>query len=175
VGGRAPNLVLRNHTGATIRLADFWRNASGGAVLNFLRHFDCHHCRVEAAELVAEAGRFRERGLMVVLIGDGPPAEAAALRQELGTDFPVLADPARRAYALYGLAETEMRDLLRPGAVLAGLRAVVRGAPTGLQPIGIATTPAAFVVDRLGTVRLARPAQFPDERATVEELLGAIG
>jgi peroxiredoxin len=73
--------------------------AGHGLVVYFLRTFDCPLCRAHVRQLIAARARFDAGGARVVIVGPGTPEEAAAYREELGSPYPVLADPTGAAYA----------------------------------------------------------------------------
>lgn len=57
-----------------------------------------------------------------------------------------VADPGRRCYEAYTLAEAKLRDIFSPGVMLRGMEAMLRGHRVG-QVIGDpAQSPGAFVI-----------------------------
>jgi peroxiredoxin len=70
-----------------------------GLVAYFLRSFDCPLCKAHVRQLIAARSRFEAGGARVVIVGRGTPEEAAALRAELDSPYPVLADTTGAAYA----------------------------------------------------------------------------
>lgn len=78
-------------------------------VLNFWASW-CVPCREEHDALEAAWGRYRERGVVVLGVSFEDTKEAAlGFRDELGGDWPLVADPRSRAaiaYGVFGVPET---------------------------------------------------------------------
>ena len=112
-------------------------------------------------------------GLAVAVVGMGTPEQTAAFVREVGAPFPVLADPERAAYRAYGLVELGAREFLNLDATKAMVAAVLRGNRGG-RPVGnTGQLGGAFVIDRAGTVRWAKPSVFAGDHATAAELIAA--
>jgi hypothetical protein len=69
-----------------------------------------------------EAHHIRNRGADLAVVGSGTPEQAAALADELGVDFPLLADPQRRTYVALG-ARRSLAGVLHPAVLGNALRA----------------------------------------------------
>lgn len=120
-------------------------------------------------------GRFVEAGATIVAVGQGTPKHAADFVAALGLTYPVLADPARRAYLAFGLVKGDAKAFLNAETGRAVVRALVGGARGG-RVIGSARQlPGAFVIDGTGTVRYARPGRHSSDTPSSEELLTALG
>ncbi|HYO30271.1 MAG TPA: AhpC/TSA family protein, partial [Thermomicrobiales bacterium] len=86
---------------------------------------------------------------------------------------PILADPDRAAFRAYGLVEAGAGQFLTPAAGKAMVGALLRGNRGG-RPVGdVRQLGGAFVVDRGGTVRWAKPSAFVGDHASPEELIAA--
>ena len=124
---------------------------------------------------MCRAGReFDALGARVVLAGQGSAEESAAFARDLRLPFVVLADPERAAYATYGLVEGTLGQLIAPAVTVAALRATLRGARQGPTVGAQRQLPGAFVIDRAGIVRFAKPARHAGDIASAEELLTAV-
>lgn len=107
VGNRAPAFTLRTIDGKqTISLADLRGQV---VVVNFWASW-CAACRLEHPNLLAAWNRYRDQGVLVVgIVFEDSPGDAMAYMQELGGDWPSVADPGGRtalAYGVYGIPET---------------------------------------------------------------------
>ena len=120
------------------------------------------------------APELRAAGLAVAVVGMGTPEQTAAFGREVDAPFPVLADPERAAYRAYGLAELGAKEFLTLDAAKAMLGAVLRGNRGG-RPVGnTGQLGGAFVIDREGTVRWAKPSASPGDHVSAAELLAAV-
>src|SRR5437899_7743003 len=101
VGDPAPELELPDTSGRKRRLSDFWQ--AKPALILFLRHFGCSCLAERWDQLKGDLGAFAVAGAQVVAICQGEPESTAALATRRGYPFPLLFDPDRRAYHLFGL------------------------------------------------------------------------
>jgi cytochrome c biogenesis protein CcmG, thiol:disulfide interchange protein DsbE len=106
IGRRAPDFTLRSQNGESISLSDLRGHA---VVVNFWASW-CTECREEHQDLLAAWNRYRDRG--VVLLGvlyQDSPGNAAAFMRDNGGDWPILQDPGGEVslrYGVYGAPET---------------------------------------------------------------------
>ena len=78
-GDPAPDAVLPDHEGASVRLSSRW--AEGPLLVLFWRHFGCSCGMDRAGRLRAELAGYRSAGGDVVIIGQGEPERAARYRE----------------------------------------------------------------------------------------------
>lgn len=178
IGDPAPDPELRDATGASRRLGEFWRD--GPALLLFWRHFGCGCGLERAAQLAEEYDDYVDAGAAVAVVGQGEPERAAAYAEEYGIECPVLVDPDGDVHDAYGLLEFTLpqvwykvpyelfeRYRTDPAAVATGFDETYRadGRPKVDDPW---QQPGEFVVDADGVLRLTYRYQhcwgFPDRR-----------
>jgi cytochrome c biogenesis protein CcmG/thiol:disulfide interchange protein DsbE len=89
-------------------------------VVNFWASW-CRPCREEHPALLAAWERYRERGVVIVGVGYEDTEEGAlAYAEELGGDWPLVADPGSRTaidYGVFGVPET---FVIAPDGTIAG-------------------------------------------------------
>lgn len=117
--------------------------------------------------------RFTTAGRAIVVVGQGTPDQTGRFVSSLGLGYPVLADPERDAYAAYGLSVGGGKAFLNPRSGLAMLRAVGRGAGGGRIVGDPRELGGAFVIDRVGIVRLSHPARFAGDSPSIDDVLAA--
>ena len=179
-GDLAPDFELRDSTGATVHLRDFWKNKP--ALLLFWRHYGCS-CGIERAKrLQNEYADYIALGANVVVIGQGEPERAAAYIRKHNLPCPVLCDPTYKVYEAYDLLEGKPSQIVfdAPDEFLG--RNFDAGA--GLQKSRHGTERAAvdspwqlpgeFAVDKRGMIRLAYHYQYCEDWPNPLVLISAI-
>jgi peroxiredoxin len=101
IGSVAPEFNLPASVGGEIALSSF-RNKSS-VYLFFVREFNWMQCRTHAAQLGRLYNAFKAANCEIVLILGAPVQKARQYAESLHLPFPVLADPGRNVYHLYGL------------------------------------------------------------------------
>ena len=121
-------------------------------------------------------GDFEHLGAGVVAVSLGRPEQLAAYRRTTPWPFPVVCDPERAAYRLFGLERTRWRTFFRPGILVRYLRLMTRGwrlraanAGEDLLQLG-----GDFVIDRGRRLVYAYRSAEPTDRPPVAALLDAV-
>lgn len=109
-GDAASDLALSDASGHIRRLSEFWQERP--VLLLFLRHFGCSCLAERWEKLRDEVAAFETASAKVVAIGQGEPERTAEVARRRGYPFPVLSDPARRAYEAFGLLEGSAAQIL---------------------------------------------------------------
>lgn len=89
-------LTVLDETGEAIEVGSLWRDKT--AVLVFVRHFGCIHCRAHVVELQRHAAAIRATGAEIHVIGSGTPNFIEGFREETRWEGPVYSDPTLAAY-----------------------------------------------------------------------------
>ena len=118
--------------------------------------------------------RFGDLGATVVAVGQGTAEQTRAFAQHMGLPYLLLGDPERTAYAAYGLTTGTLRQLLGPAVMRVHLRGVRRRVRPGRILGDPRQLPGAFVIDRGGIVRSAKPGRHAGDHASNAELLAAV-
>lgn len=155
-GDRAPDVTVRDETGADVRLRDLWAAAPRGLALVFVRHFGCAFSRAHAVVLREARARFDEEGVRVAVVGMGTPAACARFRRRYDLPFPVLSDPDRAAYRAYGLAEGTRKQVMGWPEIGGRVRLALRGYLPGLTGWLDRQLAGDFLIDRDGVLRYVR-------------------
>lgn len=178
VGDSAPDAELPDTTGASRRLSEFWQR--GPALVIFLRHFGCSCLAERWEKLKEELPVYQQKGAEALGICQGDPERAADVATRRGYSFPLLCDPERKVYELYGLVEGTAAQILhdfswKPGDRQTGeqLLSSRRGSEQALvdNPWQL---PGEFVIDGNGRVALAHRYQYCEDFPPKTVLLGAI-
>ncbi|MFZ0890554.1 MAG: peroxiredoxin family protein [Candidatus Binataceae bacterium] len=144
-GDRFPDFALQDQRGATHRAQD----VKQATLVVVYRGDFCPFSRYQLAELTAHEQEFRAAGVNLIAISADPPQRSRMLSDFLGTDIPLLCDPAESTLAPLGLIEHH-RD----------------GRPDN-------SVPAYFVLDSGHTVRWLWTSPYYRELPTIATLLDA--
>ncbi|OLC31559.1 MAG: hypothetical protein AUH31_02420 [Armatimonadetes bacterium 13_1_40CM_64_14] len=177
-GDAAPDISLRDTSGTNRHLREFWKTRP--AIILFMRHFGCSCLAARWETLKEDLLAFEQAGGQVVAICQGEPERAKAVAARRGYPFPLLCDPDRRAYQLYGLLEGTPAQILhdfawKPGDRETGekLLSSRRGTERALvdNPWQL---PGEFVVAISGRLSLTHRYQYCEDFPPKTVLLGAI-
>ncbi len=117
------------------------------------------------AQLRDKAADFEKARVRVVLVGMGPPKESREFLERFKVPFPMICDPERRLYDIYGLKKMGTLDFLSPSLALKSLSAVAQGNMAGMPEGDVKQLAGVFIIDNSGHVRFrhlsADPADFP--------------
>lgn len=178
IGDPAPDFDLPDTTGTRRHLSEFWKDRP--ALIVFLRHFGCSCLAERWEKLRHEVSAFEEAGARVIAVGQGEPERTAAVARRRGYPFPILCDPERRAYELYGLPEGTPAQILHDFAWTPGDRATGekllssrRGTERALvdNPWQL---PGEFVVSTSGRLVHTHRYQYCEDFPPKTVLIGAI-
>jgi peroxiredoxin len=126
------------------------------------------------AQLRDKAADFEKSGVRVVLVGMGPPKESREFLERFKIPFPMICDPERKLYDIYGLKKMGVLGFLSPSLALKSLSAVAQGNMAGIPEGDVKQLAAVFIIDISGHVRFrhlsADPADFPP----AEDVLGVL-
>lgn len=178
IGDAAPDISLRDTSGANRRLSEFWK--AGPALILFLRQFGCSCLAARWEKLKDELPAFTDAGASVVAICQGEPERAMAVATRRGYPFTLLCDPDRHAYHLYGLLEGTPAQILHDFAwkphdrdtgekLLSSRRGTERALVDNPWQL-----PGEFVVAISGRLNLAHRYQYCEDFPPKTVLLGAI-
>ena len=117
---------------------------------------------------------FREAGAEVAVVSFAQGRTLERYASDLRIRFPLLSDPARNAYAAYGLRKGSFWKIFGPETAWTYVRLMARGRRfRGMQadPFQLG---GDFVIDGQGIVRFAHRSEDPADRPSVERLLEAV-
>ncbi len=126
------------------------------------------------AQLRDTAMEFERARARVVLVGMGTPEESEAFRKKFELPFPLICDPNRQLYHVYGLKRMGVLGFISPALALKSLAAVAGGHRAGAPQGDVKQLAGVFVIDTKGMVRFrhlsADPADFPPARDLLKKV-----
>lgn len=117
----------------------------------------------------------KEKGVDVVMVGMGDPAQTAQFIRELDLPYPVLSDADRAAYRAYRTIEAGAKEFLNPKSGMSVLGAIARGNRGG-KPVGsVQQLGGVYLVDPTGSLRWTKPSTYAGDHASPDDILSAAG
>lgn len=164
-------LTVLDEQGNPVELGTLWRDRT--AVLVFLRHFGCIHCREHVVTLSRDIDKLRAANLDVYVIGNGTPNFIAGFREATKYDGPIYTDPSLAAYRAAQL-ERGIRNTLDPRAIGKTVSAFLQGHRQGRTQGDQWQQGGVLVVAPDGHVKWHHVSKRPGDNATVAQILAGI-
>ena len=149
-GAVAPSFQAKTHDGQPFDLAAL----RGQKVwLAFYRFASCPLCNYRVHELLQRYREFEEAGIKMVGVFHSPEENIARFVGKQGPPFPLIADPERRLYRMYGVepsvwAMFSMRNITTTFRALgAGIRPGRIDGPAHMVPADFLLDPEGLVYD----------------------------
>jgi peroxiredoxin Q/BCP len=149
VGMRAPNFAATTHDGRPISLRDY----DGYPVwMIFYRYPGCPLCNLHISALTHRYEKYFSSSLRIIAVFESPRDKfPKKLAGKPFPPFPLIADPERRLYELYG-TETSLGGVFNPGAVGGLFKALIGGNRQGRITGNLAQIPAHFLIAEDGVI-----------------------
>ena len=146
---------------------------TGVVHLQFRRYAGCPFCNLHLRSVAQRHQEIVAAGIHEIVVFQSSPAELLA--QQGDVPFAVIADPARKLYAEFGVTSSP-RALLDPRAWLAGVRAAARKRPSlpanRHEALGL---PADFLLAVDGHVLACKYGVHAYDKWSVDDLLQLAG
>ena len=112
---------------------------------------------------------------VLVVTQSGPQVLAAFLRAQ-PLPFPLVGDPERKTYRAFGLEETSVGAMVRPGVLFRYLGLMFRGWRPRMPHVGenVLQLGGDFVLDAESRLIYAHPSAEPTDRPSLDTLLQAL-
>ncbi|MCG3225385.1 MAG: AhpC/TSA family protein [Candidatus Heimdallarchaeota archaeon] len=144
-GDEAKNFSLKDISGKQILLSDF---KDKKLMLSFYRYASCPLCNLRVQQLIQIHDELKSKGLFLVAFFQSPKESISKYVGKQNAPFPVISDPERKIYKLYGV-EHSWIGYLRGGVSLSMLRALWKGFMIGKMEGKKNLLPADFLIDNL--------------------------
>ncbi len=178
IGDPAPDVSLADTNGRQRRLSEFWK--AKPALVLFLRQFGCSCLAERWEKLQQEISELDGAGAQVVAVCQGEPERTAEVARRRGYPFPMLCDPDRKTYQLYGLPEGTPAQILHDFAWKPGDRQTGEQLLTSRRTTERALVdnpwqlPGEFVISTAGRLVHTHRYQYCEDFPPKTVLLGAI-
>jgi peroxiredoxin len=133
VGSKAPDFTLSTPEGASVRLSDL--TAKNKVVLVVLRGYpgyQCPYCQRQVHDFQVNADKFSAKGIQLLLVYPGPPADLEKRAQEflakegpLPANFHLVIDPDYKFTNQYGLRWDAPHETAYPSTFLIDQQGII--------------------------------------------------
>ncbi|HEY6036262.1 MAG TPA: peroxiredoxin-like family protein [Kofleriaceae bacterium] len=154
-----------------IELGSLWRDRT--AVLVFVRHFGCLHCREHLAQLLSEVATVRAAGADIYVIGNGSPSFIEGFREQTGWTGPIYTDPSLAVYRAAELKRS-VTSTLDPRSLGDAWKALRHGTRQGRTQGDQWQQGGTLVVAPSGDVRWHHASGRPGDNATGAQIVAAL-
>lgn len=143
-GQRAVNFKVKDIFGNEISLADYKGKI---LLLSFYRYASCPLCNLRVNQLIQHEPIFKKSGMEMLAIFQSPQESIIKYVGKQDAPFPIIADPQRELYKLYGV-ETSIRGTLRALFKPSKFKeALNKGFKPGKSEGAMTLIPADFIID----------------------------
>lgn len=152
VGSPAPDFTVTDLYGQTRSLADY---RGRKLHLSFYRYASCPFCNLRVHEMRQKSALWQQQGLDLMAVFQSPVESIQEYAVGKVEEFPVIPDPQRKLYALYG-AETSWLAFAKSAGRLKDIAAATaKGFLPGKMEGEVNQVPAEFLIDENGIIRTA--------------------
>jgi peroxiredoxin len=172
---RADDLAGRtvlDANGARVELGSLWRERT--AVLVFVRHFGCIHCREHVVQLHRSIAAIHAAGAEMIVIGSGSPSFIEGFREHTHYDGPLYTDPSLDVFKEAELKRSVARTL-DPRSLGKAFKAIAGGQRQGRTQGDQWQQGGVLVVAPDGAVKYHHASERPGDNASAASILSAIG
>jgi peroxiredoxin len=122
-------------------------------------------------QLHRSKSQFEDMGMQVVLVGMGTPDQAESFRKQFSLSFPIICDPEKKLYQIYGLGRSSFSRMVSPSVLLKGLKALSQGHTPRLPQGDVMQLSGVFLIDTTGHIRYAHYSKDPSDDPSIKNLL----
>ncbi|KOX28188.1 peroxiredoxin [Saccharothrix sp. NRRL B-16348] len=133
-GSPAPQMVLEDTTGQTVRLSDY--QGQHAVLVFFVRSTSCPVCAAHVRDLVDRADELAADDVLVLIAVPEDRETAAAWKAKRRIPFPVLTGRRESPHEMVGLGKKVFGSLQQSGSVLVDRQGIVRHAHGATMPTG---------------------------------------
>lgn len=168
----APLFVAKDAKDQTITLEQY----KGKKVfLSFFRYAGCPVCNMRMHELIAKHDSLISKGYQVIAVFETKANILQSYLNDKPLDFPVISDPQRKLYKLYGVKKS-IRKMMRTMFNKKGASAARQGkalfkGKTYKRDGSLSRIPADFVIDENGTILIVHYGKYIADHLPLETIL----
>lgn len=148
----APAFTATDLDGTPRALADY---RGRKLLLSFYRYASCPFCNLRIHQMRQRAAGWQAEGMDMLVVFQSPAESIREYAVGETVEFPVLPDPERRLYALYGTEVSWLAFAKSAGRVKDVAAAMAKGFLPGKTEGEVNQVPADFLIDENGLIHTA--------------------
>jgi peroxiredoxin len=164
-------MTVLDAAGKPVEVGSLWRDRT--AVLVFLRHFGCLHCRDHVAQLGRELDTIHDKQAELFVIGNGSPSFIEGFRDQTGWTGAVYTDPSLAVYKVAQL-KRGVASTLDPRSLGDAWRALRGGSRQGRTQGDQWQQGGTLVVAPGGEVRYHHASDRPGDNSRPAQIIAAL-
>jgi thioredoxin-dependent peroxiredoxin len=149
---QAPAFTTTDLDGKTLSLSDY---RGRKLMLSFYRYASCPFCNLRIHALRQRAQGWQDQGMDMIAVFQSPADSIRAYAAGETTEFPVIPDPERQLYTLYGTEVSWLAFAKSAGRVKDVASAMSKGFLPGKMEGEVNQVPADFLIDENGRLHTA--------------------
>jgi peroxiredoxin len=122
-------------------------------------------------QLHRSKAQFENNGFQIILVSLATPDRTEAFKKEFSLSFPIICDPEKKLYKIFGLGRGSFIRMASPAFLLKGLKTLSRGHTLGVPKDDVRQMPGVFLIDTTGNIRYAHYAKDPSDNPSIDTLL----
>jgi peroxiredoxin len=152
IGEVAPDFALRNIDGKLVSLKEY---RGKKLLVSFYRYAACPLCNLRIYELITKHDELQKKGLYMIAFFQSPRESILEYVGKQKPPFPIITDPSREIYKLYGV-ESSLAKALRAVFRMKKFRqAATLGFKGGNREGDKKIVPADFLINEKGVIHMA--------------------
>ncbi|MBC8323643.1 MAG: AhpC/TSA family protein [Candidatus Marinimicrobia bacterium] len=149
INEKAPDFFIKDIFGVEHSMAKYkgqkW-------MLSFFRYASCPACNLRVRELIQVYDELQGKGLSILSVFESPKESILKYVGKNELPFPIIPDPERELYKLYGIESSWIKYILGAPTVM---KAILKGIFPGKMEGDLAILPADFLINEDGTIHTA--------------------
>lgn len=133
-GSHAPDIVLEDTDGKTVRLSDY--QGRHAVLIYFMRATSCPVCTMHVKDLIRRRDELAAGKVQVLIAVPDDRQAAAAWRAKRQIPFPVLVGRHATPHEMIGLSKKVFGSMQQSGSILVDAQGIVRHAHGATMPTG---------------------------------------
>jgi len=160
IGGRA--ISLKKYRGRKV-------------MVSFFRYSACPLCNLRIHELITNYKKLHKKGLYIIAFFQSPKEKILKYVGKQNPPFPIVPDPEKEIYKLYGVEESLLKSLKAIRKTEKFKEAKNLGFKGGESDGSKTTVPADFLIDEKGIIKKAYYGRDISDHLPIEEIEEFLG